>query len=197
MLDLEHLNDGFLELAEIGATPPVDWLPILKYVPERLFGNWKSRALQLRQDLLNLYVPLREKAQKRRETTGSTPSMYDTIRDQEDKLKLSNEEIDFLLGNLLEGGTDTVATTTLVLFQAMINFPEVQIAAQKQIDAVCSETQIPTWADRDKLPIVTQLVKECLRWRPPVPASVPHALCKGKRLWKSESETNVGSLYYR
>ncbi|KAL3450552.1 cytochrome P450 2D18 [Aspergillus insuetus] len=178
MLDLEHLNNGFLELAEIGATPPVDWLPILKHVPEGLFGNWKSKALQLRKDLLALYVPMREKAQKRREAVGSTPSMYDAIRDQQDKLQMSNEEIDFLLGNLLEGGTDTVATTTLVFFQAMINFPEIQVAARKQVDEVCSETEIPTWAHKDRLPIVTQIVKECLRWRPPVPASVPHALSK-------------------
>lgn len=178
MLELEHLNNGFLELAEIGATPPVDWLPFLKYVPERLFGNWKSRAIQLRKNLLDLYAPLREKAQKRRDAIGSTPSMYDNIRDQQDKLNLSDEEIDFLLGNLLEGGTDTVATTTLVFFQAMINFPEVQAAAQKQIDEVVSDTEIPGWGHRDKLPIVTQIVKECLRWRPPVPASVPHALSK-------------------
>lgn len=180
MLELEQLNNGFLELAEIGATPPVDWLPFLKYVPERFFGNWKSRALQLRKKLLDLYAPMREKAQKRRDTIGPAVSVFDSIRDQQDKIKLSNEEIDFLLGNLLEGGTDTVATTTLVFFQVMINFPEVQAAAQKQVDELFDETQIPTWADRDRIPIVMQIVKECLRWRPPVPASVPHAMSKGR-----------------
>lgn len=178
MLGLEHLNNGFLELAEIGATPPVDWLPILKYVPERFFNNWKTRALKLRENLLDLYMPLRHRAQKRREAVGSTPSLYDAIRDQ--KLDMTDEEIDFFLGNLLEGGTDTVATTTLVFFQAMINFPDIQAAAKKQIDEVFGETEIPQWNDiRDKLPLITQIVKECLRWRPPVPASVPHALSEG------------------
>ena len=178
MLGLEHLNNGFLELAEIGATPPVDWLPLLKYVPERFFNNWKTRALKLRENLLDLYMPLRHRAQKRREAVGSTPSLYDAIRDQ--KLDMTDEEIDFFLGNLLEGGTDTVATTTLVFFQAMINFPDIQAAAKKQIDEIFGETEIPHWNDiRDKLPLITQIVKECLRWRPPVPASVPHALSEG------------------
>ncbi|KAI1261850.1 cytochrome P450 2D18 [Xylariaceae sp. FL1019] len=178
MLDLEHLNNGFLELAEIGATPPVDWLPFLKYVPERLFGNWKSRSLRLRDDLLRLYAPLRQKAQARRDAVGATPSIYDAIRDQQDKLNMTDEEIDFLLGNVLEGGTDTVATTTLVFFQAMINFPAVCNAAQDQVDQAFGDTAIPRWHDLEKIPIVTQIVKECLRWRPPVPASVPHSMAK-------------------
>ncbi|KAI8625857.1 cytochrome P450 [Xylariaceae sp. FL1651] len=60
----------------------------------------------------------------------------------------------------------------------MIYFPEVRIAAQNQVDKAFGDTEIPRWQDMEKIPIVTQTVKECLRWRPPVPASVPHAMAR-------------------
>jgi len=55
---------------------------------------------------------------------------------------------------------------------AMITHPEIQKRAQDELDAVVGRSRAPTFAD--SLPYIQALVKESLRWRPPVPLGVPH-----------------------
>ena len=56
----------------------------------------------------------------------------------------------------------------------MIMHPEVLAKAQQEIDSVC-EGRCPQWEDREKLPMLRAVVKEVIRWRPPVPTGIPHA----------------------
>ena len=54
---------------------------------------------------------------------------------------------------------------------AMLLCPDAQKRAQAEIDSVVGDTRLPTYEDHDKLPFVEAIVKELLRWRPPVPVS--------------------------
>ncbi|KAL4784752.1 cytochrome P450 2D18 [Aspergillus varians] len=178
-LELQRVVTEMSGLGEIGASPPVDWLPVLKYVPELFWRNWRTRAASLRKRILNLYGPLTERViERRKNEIGHHGSFLDGVLDQQEKLKLTRTEIEIMCGNLLEGGTDTMATTILVFCQAMATYPHVQEEAQTEMDAVLSDAELPTWSDREKLPYVTMIVKELLRWRPPAPGSFPHALAK-------------------
>ena len=56
----------------------------------------------------------------------------------------------------------------------MMAFPQVQRRAQVELDAVVGRTRLPTFADAPHLPYVRAIIKEVLRWRPPVPLGVPH-----------------------
>ncbi|KAF4303650.1 hypothetical protein GTA08_BOTSDO14230 [Botryosphaeria dothidea] len=47
MVRLFSLMNEWSEILEIGATPPVDSFPLLKLVPERFLGNWKTRATRV------------------------------------------------------------------------------------------------------------------------------------------------------
>ena len=49
--------------------------------------------------------------------------------------------------------------------------PEIQIRAQAEIDAVVGDTwqRMPSLSDRAKLPYVSAIVLELLRWNPAVP----------------------------
>ena len=47
--------------------------------------------------------------------------------------------------------------------------PEVQKAAQEEIDRVVGSDRLPLFADRENLPYINALVKETLRWQPVVP----------------------------
>ena len=51
----------------------------------------------------------------------------------------------------------------------MTLFPEVQRRGQAEIDAVVGPDRLPTFDDRDRLPYVNAMVKEIIRWAPPVP----------------------------
>lgn len=59
-------------------------------------------------------------------------------------------------------------------FLAMALNPEVQQKAQDEIDRVIGTSQLPTLADRDRLPYVSAVVKEVFRWHPVVPMGIPH-----------------------
>lgn len=50
----------------------------------------------------------------------------------------------------------------------MALFPDVQREAQKAVDRVCGE-RLPEYSDSRNIPFVDALVRECLRWRAPVP----------------------------
>jgi cytochrome P450 len=56
----------------------------------------------------------------------------------------------------------------------MVAFPEVQRRAQTEIDALVGRGRPPTFADAPHLPYVRAIVKEVLRWRPPVSLVLPH-----------------------
>lgn len=62
---------------------------------------------------------------------------------------------------------------TLVL--AMILFPEVQQKVHVELDTVLGKGNLPTFADRPRLPYLQAVLFEVLRWQPVFPLGVPHA----------------------
>jgi len=56
----------------------------------------------------------------------------------------------------------------------MVLFPEVQKKGQAELDAVLGGDQLPTWADRERLPYVDAILKELLRWGVVAPQALPH-----------------------
>ncbi|RFU78522.1 cytochrome p450 [Trichoderma arundinaceum] len=173
---LQAIMTELSSIGEIGATPPVDLLSILKYLPGKLWGNWKTRAVNLRQAIINLHSPLVDEVLQRREKIGKSDTFLDGVFDRQDKLQLTRNEIDIMCGNLLEGGTDTIATTLLSLCQIMATYPDLVAEAQSEIDSVLDEYTLPSWEHYKKLPMVSMIVKEIIRWRPPAPSAFPHAL---------------------
>ncbi len=119
---------------------------------------------------------------QRRLGADSRRSFLDDILDQQEKLHLNRGELNLLCGAMLEGGTDTAASTILAFIHAMIKFPHVQSKAQQEIDSVIGEGRSPLWSDYVKLPFVSQVVKETMRWRPAGPLALPHASRAGRSI---------------
>ena len=51
--------------------------------------------------------------------------------------------------------------------------PRVVAKAQEELDRVVGKERLPDFSDKDDLPYIDALVKELLRWGPPLPISVP------------------------
>ena len=60
-------------------------------------------------------------------------------------------------------------------FLAMIRFPDHQRRAQAELDAVVGPDRLPDFSDRDSLPYVNAVLKECVRWHTVLPLAIPHA----------------------
>ena len=167
------------KVMETGATPPVDTLPIFKYIPERLFGNWITRSRKVGKEMDTLYGRLVSRVMKRRLRVGNANSFLDGILDQQDKLKLTRDELNFLSGISVEGGSETTSTMILAFIHAMIKYPKVQQRAQQEIDSVMGDERSPLWSDFPALPYINMVVKETMRWRPVTPLAFPHATSEG------------------
>ena len=89
---------------------------------------------------------------------------------------LRDEEISFLTGNMIGGGVDTTASTTITFILAMCAFPEVQKKAQQLIDEVVGSDRLPEWEDEANLQYIRACVDESLRWRTvTILGGIPHA----------------------
>lgn len=82
--------------------------------------------------------------------------------------------IKWLAASLYSSGVDTTAASIYAFFKAMVLFPEVQVKAQAEIDAVVGIDRLPGFDDRKSLPYINALVLEVSRWHAVVPTGVPH-----------------------
>jgi cytochrome P450 len=182
MKGLYNVLDSISEIFEIGGTPPVELFPFLSWIQECVFNNWKSRSIALAKMMDSVYGPLVDRVLMRREKSKfeKGESYLDMIFEQQESLQLTRHEIDLMLGNLLEGGSDTTSITTIAFIQAMALYPKAQAEAQRSIDDIIGSDRTPTWNDFSKLPYIVMVVKETLRWRPVMPTAFPHATSKGK-----------------
>ena len=147
-------------------------LPLLHYIPERLLGNWKSRAKHVGKEMNKLYNDMLKLIRQRRETKGRMHSFMDRILDQEEKLDFDDHQLYFLGGTMMEGASDTSASIILAGISAFAKWPDVQKKAQAEIDSVVGEDRSPTWEDYARLPYIAQTVK----------VSCPKSKSTGKRL---------------
>ena len=63
-----------------------------------------------------------------------------------------------------------------IFFLVMTLYPEAQKKAQQEIDSVVGTGRLPEFTDRPSLPYVNALIKELLRWNPPLPMGIPHGV---------------------
>ena len=126
MKRLYALMEKWSVILELGATPAVDFLPALRIVPQWMLGNWKDRALEVGALMKSLYSTVLGRVQERRVRGIRKDSFMDRILDQQEKNQLSDNQLLFLGGVLMEGGSDTSSSLILTIIQAMVEYPQVQ-----------------------------------------------------------------------
>jgi cytochrome P450 len=55
----------------------------------------------------------------------------------------------------------------------MVLNPQVMKKAQEELDRVVGKDRLPEFSDKTDLPYIDAVVKEVLRWSPPLPISLP------------------------
>jgi len=58
-----------------------------------------------------------------------------------------------------------------MFFFAMVTHPKVMKKAQEELDRVVGKGELPDFSHKDSLPYIDALVKEVIRWSPPLPFS--------------------------
>lgn len=172
------------ENMELGATPPIDEFPFqwMQWIPPS-FAHWKSRAIKHGKKLDALFDGLWSELINRRKAGIIKVSLFDKFLDQNSTKsnplgdwRWGLHSLQFLGGEILEGGADTTSSTLLSFMMAMACNLDVQKTAQDQIDAAVGDDRSPQWSDYDSIPYVAQIQKETIRWRPVTVLGTPHIL---------------------
>ncbi|KAK7449257.1 hypothetical protein VKT23_013401 [Stygiomarasmius scandens] len=155
-----------------------DFLPWMKYIPRWLPGaDFKVWAEQTRETTMELIHEPYE-AVKNSVVNGTAPKSWlaGKILDESGQIKGGEEAYNLMMasGSLYAAGIDTTVSAIRTFFLMMIRNPETQKKAQAEIDSVIGPDRLPSISDRDSLPYVNAIIKECLRINSIVPI-LPHS----------------------
>ncbi|KAF6744930.1 cytochrome P450 [Ephemerocybe angulata] len=158
----------------------VETLPFLRYVPSWVpgagFQRWASYYREASLRLLNnpfQFVWNRHKAAEAKEciATALIDQFPENDPDQlhEDSIVARN-----VCAMTHLAAVDTTHASSQGFFFAMLLYPEVQKAAQEELDRVVGPGVIPDINQSSELPYINAIVKELLRWLTVMPLALPH-----------------------
>ncbi|KAL0960673.1 hypothetical protein HGRIS_005702 [Hohenbuehelia grisea] len=160
----------------------VDYIPILKYVPEWMPGaefkrkarGWKKLALEMLNYPFTMVKDRLENGSA--EPCLTTLELENWFREGMTKDPSRELVIKDVAATAYAAGSDTTLSTIITFFLAMVLHPEYQKIAQAEIDRAGLGDRLPTFADRPNLPFIECIVWESLRWNPAVNISLAHRL---------------------
>ncbi|KAJ3565869.1 hypothetical protein NP233_g7367 [Leucocoprinus birnbaumii] len=168
---VETLNATYAEGAVV-----VDLLPILRYFPSWFPGlgfkakmpGWRRLAREFRERPFEVGRSLF--AEGKAEESFLSLCLDDGEKDL--------EVVKDTAGMMIAGGVDTTISLLHNFILAMLLHPNVQRRAQQELEQLLATEKrgVIEWDDREKLPYLTAVLKEVLRWRPVAPLSGPHAV---------------------
>ncbi|CAI7602789.1 unnamed protein product [Penicillium viridicatum] len=127
--------------------------------------NWRNRAVEAGDLIQSLYQTVLDQVKERRQRGIQRDSFMDRILDTVKQTPLSENNVRFLGGVLMEEASDTSSSLILTIIQAMTKYPELQA---KHYDR----------SDWPKLPYINMIIKQSHRWRFVSLLGVPHAVAE-------------------
>ncbi|KAI0365451.1 cytochrome P450 [Pilatotrama ljubarskyi] len=185
-------EDEYVALAERvrehgEARPPagvalIDLLPLLKYVPPwfpgAAFHEHAAKGRAFSHMMLSAPFGM---VKERMAAGNAVPSMATRLLSRTGELPLDGTGMDAdtfvrdCCGVVYSAGADTTLVALRNFLLAMMRYPVVQKRAQQELDEVVGKDRLPAYEDRARLPYVTRVVKESLRWKTVSNLGVPHA----------------------
>ncbi|KAK8048136.1 cytochrome P450, partial [Apiospora phragmitis] len=168
---LRETTFGLLEtISPSGALPNViSWLMHVPYC----LSPWKQREHARHEVEAGLFKSsvkyVRDAVGQGTADPSFVRTFIDTLTKPGDEIKWGEEaEATYVVGQMAIAGALTIGSPIQSFLLAMLHFPEWQHKLQQEIDEACGG-RCPEWDDREKMPLLRAVVKEVIRWRPPVP----------------------------
>lgn len=168
-LTLQEVTMGLLSvISPAGALPNV--ISPLAALPEWL-SPWKR--YEKRRYAFEREFFLSQMSKVHREWLAGTakPSYMRLFLESQEKFQTSYLEGSYQVGMMAIAGALTIASPLMSFVLAMVQSPNWLTKTQEEIDRECGD-RLPTMADMENLPVLRAVVKEVLRWRPPVPTGL-------------------------
>ncbi|XP_077982847.1 steroid 17-alpha-hydroxylase/17,20 lyase-like [Glandiceps talaboti] len=175
-----------------------DFIPIFRYIPT-------SGVRMVNRMLKVWFGMIQEKIDKHKQNFDED-NIHDLVDDilkiQKDAKAAGEEHADSLTDvnlrqtviDIFGAGLDTTINTLNWCIAYLVNYPDVQIKVQNEIDDVVGQNRRPLLSDKNKLPYCEAVIHEIMRIRTVAPVAVPHTtLCdttvgryklpKGAQVW--------------
>ncbi|KAG7100011.1 hypothetical protein E1B28_001798 [Marasmius oreades] len=158
----------------------VEFFPFLKYLPSWVpFAGFRKAEKILRENDID-HIPFAW-AKKQVEAGDYADSFFARFFQKEDGAPLSQDEERTLMkvcSALYIGGADTTVAALTSFFYLMETHPEIQKRTQAEVDAATGGDRLPHPDDEGKMPYLTAVIKETLRWSPVAPLGLFHSLAQ-------------------
>ncbi|KAF8599138.1 cytochrome P450 [Ceratobasidium sp. AG-I] len=171
--DFFEVQELWSEALAPGASPLVDFLPFLKYIPASL-ASWKTRCETIRRLQRKLYFGLLKEVEERLAQGYENGCSMEQVLARQNEFGMTRDLVGYLGGAMIEAGSDTTSGWLQTLVLSMVAFPEAQKKAQAELDEVVGQDRAPNPEDFPRLPYIQAVIKECHRWRPVAPLAIPH-----------------------
>ncbi|KAJ6531004.1 cytochrome P450 [Mycena vulgaris] len=136
----------------------VDIVPPLRYWPEWLPGGGFHTTAKIWAKQLHATIDGAYDYVKTQMAMGTAQKSFASTLMEEQRY--DDYLIKWAAASIQAGGSDTTAAQLEGLFLAMSIYSDVQMAAQKELDAVVGNERLPDISDRAQLPYVDALCKE-------------------------------------
>ncbi|KIM43420.1 hypothetical protein M413DRAFT_18002 [Hebeloma cylindrosporum] len=177
-IKIANTNDRYIAIAEKAlegmgqaASPGaflVDLLPCPSF--KRKAREWRNAVMSMRDE------PFKTVLNEMKNGTASPSFVSNLLNDLESKENVGDEieTIKNCAGVAYAAGAESTVSTLTSFVLVMLLYPEVQMKAQKELDAVVGQDRLPEFSDRASLPYTNAILKEVLRWNPVAPLGLPH-----------------------
>ncbi|EIW75777.1 cytochrome P450 [Coniophora puteana RWD-64-598 SS2] len=171
------------KIASGGGIWPVDIFPSLQHLPNWMPGaGFKRSAVTWKKKMEEFVDQPYEYTQEEMKRGTARPSFVSTLLESAPQNKdgsieaQHDHDIRWTANSMYSASIDTTITFMSHFILAMVQHPEVLERAQAEIDAVVGGTRLPSFEDRESLPLCNAIFNETLRWGAPVPLNLPHRL---------------------
>lgn len=158
----------------------VDSFPLLRYVPSWFpaagFKKWAADARSKLDEMTRAPHDM-VKAQMAAGTAVPSFTSRNLIDADGNPVSPDKEEaVVWVSAALYVGAADTTVAALSTFILMMVRHPDVQRKAQREIDSVLGSTRLPRLEDRERLPYVEAVMKECMRYNTIGPLALGHSL---------------------
>ncbi|KAF1841816.1 cytochrome P450 [Cucurbitaria berberidis CBS 394.84] len=150
-------------------------LPFLMALPDWLSPAkaWERRRANTER---TWFQTMQDQVVKDVQTGQAAPSWMKIFLDGRSKWGFKSDlEGAYAVGMHGIAGALTIAAPMQTFCLAMTYYPQYLPMLQEELDRVCGD-RLPRSEDRPNLPFLRAIIRECIRWRPPVPTGIPHYL---------------------
>ena len=183
LLEFLEMSDDFSAAA--GAGNPVDFMPWLRYLPNKTMQNFRRVLTNFK----DWFGPSIEEHKEEYED-GSDNDMLNFLitssnrRDPEEleRLNITREILQSTVYDLFGAGFDTVSATLHWALLHIVLHQDIQKQIQDELDEVVGRDRFPNLRDRGNLPLTEAFILEVLRYSTVLPFTIPHSTTRDTTL---------------